>query len=296
MSKFGPQRRSWRWPGGERIAFTIGLAFEAFEYQSQYRTRDTPGKINSLSLSYAEYGARVGGWRLLDLLDEYGIRSHVSANGLAAERYPEVLAAAVQAGHEMVGHGWANDRLLTAMNIDEEREDIERTTGAILAATGTSPLGWASPGASPSSNTLELLCEAGYQWSGDDASDDIPFMREVQGRSLAILPQTNAQHNDMQIFLGPRNAPSIIWESFKESFDLLYHEGAQGMPGWTEIILHCHIGGRPVLNGTIRKCLEYVRNHDEVWCTTRNEIAKWTMMDRHANAQASAQSSHLKVS
>jgi peptidoglycan/xylan/chitin deacetylase (PgdA/CDA1 family) len=135
-------------------------------------------------------------------------------------------------------------------------------------------MGWASPGASPTSNTFALLCEAGYAWCGDDASDDVPFLQEVGNRSLVILPQTNAQHNDMQIFLGPKNAPSIIWEGFKQSFDLLYREGGAGHPGWTEIILHCHIGGRPILNDTIRQCLDYVKSHDGVWCTTRNEIAK----------------------
>jgi allantoinase len=80
----------------------------------------------------------------------------------------------------------------------------------------------------------------------------------------------------MQIFLGPRNVPSIIWEEFKDSFDQLYLEGTQGTPGWTEIILHCHIGGRPILSPTTKKCLDYVKAHDDVWSTTRNEIAKWT--------------------
>jgi peptidoglycan/xylan/chitin deacetylase (PgdA/CDA1 family) len=284
VSKFDSYRRSWRWPNNERIAFSIGLAFEAFEFQSQYRTRDTPGKVNPLSLSYAEYGARIGGWRLLDLLDGYGIKSHISTNGLAAERHPDFLAMAVKEGHEIVGHGWANDRLFAAMSIEAERDDIKRTTEAIVAATGTAPMGWASPGASPSANTLDILCETGYRWSGDDASDDIPFVQQVKGRPLVILPQTNAQHNDVQIFLGPRNAPSIIWEGFKESFDQLYREGKEGRPGWTEIILHCHIGGRPVLSGTIKKCLDYVRQHEQVWCTTRNEIATWTLNQNGSGA------------
>jgi peptidoglycan/xylan/chitin deacetylase (PgdA/CDA1 family) len=275
VGKFASHRGPWRWPGNERIAFSIGLAFEAFEYQSQYRTRDTPGKVNPLSLSYAEYGVKTGGWRLLEMLDDYGIKSHISTNGLAAERYPEFLAVAAREGHAMVGHGWANDRLYTAMSLEEERDDIDRTTAAIAAAAGSPPKGWASPGATPSANTLKLLSEAGYQWSGDDASDDVPFVKEVDGRPLVILPQTNAQHNDVQIFLGPRNAPSIIWEGFKESFDTLYREGEEGAPGWTEIILHCHVAGRPVLNGTIRKCLDYVKSHDRVWCATRDEIATW---------------------
>jgi len=30
--------REWRWPNGERIAMSVGLAFEAFEHQSQFTT------------------------------------------------------------------------------------------------------------------------------------------------------------------------------------------------------------------------------------------------------------------
>jgi peptidoglycan/xylan/chitin deacetylase (PgdA/CDA1 family) len=283
MSMLRLNRRPWRWPNNQRIAFSIGLAFEAFEYQSQYRTRDTPGKVNPLSLSYAEYGAKTGGWRLLDLLQEYGIRSHISTNGAAAERHPEFLATAVGEGHEIVGHGWVNDRVFSSDNPAAELEDIRRTTQAIVQATGVRPMGWASPGASPTSNTFSLLCDENYAWCGDDASDDVPFVQEVGNRSLVVLPQTNAQHNDMQIFLGPRNAPSIIWEGFKDSFDLLYREGGEGVPGWTEIILHCHIGGRPILNTTIRKCLDYVKQHEHVWCTTRNEIAKWALANKQAS-------------
>ncbi|MBR0873210.1 polysaccharide deacetylase family protein [Bradyrhizobium tropiciagri] len=277
MSKFRARKRTWRWPGNERVAFTIGLAFEAFEFQSQYRTRDTPGVVNPLSLSYAEYGVKVGGWRLLELLDGYGIKAHMSTNGLAAERYPDFLSTAVGEGHEISGHGWVNDRIYTADDIEIERRDIKRTTEAIAAATGTRPMGWTSSGATPSSNTLGLLAEAGYQWSGDDASDDLPFVRDVDGRSLVMLPHTHTHQNDVQIFLGPRNGPGIIWEGFKESFDRLYQEGIDGHPGWTEIILHCQIGGRPVLTGTIRKCLDYLTGHDGVWCTTRNQIANWTL-------------------
>jgi allantoinase len=277
VSKFGARRRAWRWPGHERIAFTIGLAFEAFEFQSQYRTRDTPGKLNPLSLSYADYGAKVGAWRLLDLLEGYGLKSHMSTNGLAAERHPEFLALAVKEGHEISGHGWVNDRIYTADDIETERRDIVRTTDAIAAATGQHPRGWTSSGATPSVNTLGLLAEAGYQWSGDDASDDIPFVKDVGGHAMVMLPHTHTHQNDVQIFLGPRNGPGIIWEGFKESFDQLYREGTEGMPGWTEIILHCQIGGRPVLTGTIRKCLDYIRSHDGVWCTTRGAIADWTL-------------------
>jgi peptidoglycan/xylan/chitin deacetylase (PgdA/CDA1 family) len=277
MTKFSARRRSWRWPQNQKIAVSIGLAFEAVELQSQYKVRDTPGKPNQLSLSYAEYGANVGGWRLLDLLDSYGLKCHISTNGLAAERHPEFLSTAVEEGHEIVGHGWVNDRTFTSEDIDAERADISKTTEAIVAATGKQPLGWASPGASPTANTLRLLSEQNYAWCGDDASDDVPFVRQVPGgRSIVVLPQTNAQHNDVQIYLAPRNAPSIIWEGFRDSFDQLYSEGKDGNPGWTEILIHCHIGGRPILIPTLKRCFDHIKRHEGVWCATRSEIARWS--------------------
>ena len=104
--------RSWEWPGKAKIAISINLAFEAFVRRSQISLQKTPGEIDHFSLSYAEYGVRSGIWRLLDVLDEFGLKGSMSTNGLAAERHPEIIHACAEAGHEVVGHGWANDELV----------------------------------------------------------------------------------------------------------------------------------------------------------------------------------------
>lgn len=38
-----------------------------------------------------EYGQKVGLWRLLDILDHYNIKMTAVVNGLAAERYPQMI-------------------------------------------------------------------------------------------------------------------------------------------------------------------------------------------------------------
>jgi len=43
--------RPWAWPGNANIAMSIGLAFEAFQYHSQYSYAAGKGKVDLFSLS-----------------------------------------------------------------------------------------------------------------------------------------------------------------------------------------------------------------------------------------------------
>jgi peptidoglycan/xylan/chitin deacetylase (PgdA/CDA1 family) len=269
--------RSWRWPGGEKIAISVGLAFEAFENESQFKTNVPFGKKNHFSLSFGDYGWKAGIWRLMETLDGLGVKGNCSTSGLAAEQHPEVLAALVEAGHEVNGHGWVNDVLAGDDNPDVELAEIRRCTKAIVDACGVAPVGWTSPGSTGSKNTLSFLRGEGYLWNGDDASDDLPFVRETDHGPMVMMPRTNTLHNDLTMWLAPRNPPSIIWEGFKDSFDQLYSEGQKGRPGWTEITLHAHIAGRPTLQRVIRQCLDYARQHDGVWFARRRDLAEWTL-------------------
>jgi peptidoglycan/xylan/chitin deacetylase (PgdA/CDA1 family) len=269
--------RKWRWPHGEKIALSVALAFESFENHSQYKTDVPSGKKNHFSLSFGDYGWKSGAWRLMDTLDLYGVKANVSVNGKAAEDHPEVIRAFAEAGHEINGHGWVNDILAGDDNPDAELAEIKRCTSVITQVAGTAPVGWTSPGSTGSRNTLSMLKAEGYIWNGDDASDDLPFIREADGGPMVIMPRTNTFHNDLSIWLAPRNPPEIIWEGFKNTFDQLYAEGEAGSPKWTEITLHAHIAGRPTLQPIIRKCIEYAKQHDGVFFARRCDLARWAL-------------------
>ena len=47
-----------------------------------------PGTVDLQARSWAEYGAKVGAWRLLDLLDQQGVRAVFYTSGVVAEQYP----------------------------------------------------------------------------------------------------------------------------------------------------------------------------------------------------------------
>jgi len=264
-----------RWPSDARIAMSIVVAFEAFSFVSHYRARPgPPGEPDQASLSYAEYGPKRGVWRLLELLDGAGLKASFHASGQAAKRWPLTLAEVHRRGHEIVGHGWTNDNLSQAFSEEKEHKDIHDTIAAITAAIGEKPVGWSSPGSQGSPSKFRVLIEeSDVRWIGDDASDDVPFIRKVEGKSIVMMPRNNFPANDLQLWLTPHNPPSVYFESFKDAFDVLYEEGTAGSPKWIEMAIHCHIGARPGLIKSIRRVIDYAKQHEKVWFARRRDIA-----------------------
>jgi peptidoglycan/xylan/chitin deacetylase (PgdA/CDA1 family) len=244
---------------------------------AQYSHSAEKGKADLFSLSYADYGWKSGVWRLLDLLDEVGLKASMSTNGLAAERHPDAVRTAAEAGHEIVGHGWVNDILMQDDDPEEEVAEIRRCTHALTEAAGVRPVGWTSPGSRGSKNTLAFLRAADYLWNGDDASDDLPFVRDTAHGPMVVMPRVNIPQNDLIMWMRPNNPPSILLDGFKETFDQLYAEGQAGCPKWIEMTLHCHMAGRPTLVPTIRQCIAYAQRHEGVWYARKRDIAEWAL-------------------
>jgi peptidoglycan/xylan/chitin deacetylase (PgdA/CDA1 family) len=276
--------RQWEWPNGCKIAMSVNLALEAFRFKSQYTQEGRPGRVDHFSLSYAEYGAKAGIWRVLDFLDEVGLKGSMSTNGKAAQLYPEACRAVADAGHELVGHGWENDVLTDEDNPDAERDEIRRVTKAITDASGARPVGWTSPGSAGSANTLNFLAAEGYFWNGDEGNDDLPYVKTTANGPMVLLPRVNMPHNDLSIWIQGKNPPGVIWDQFKDTFDELYSEGKRGSPKWIEIVLHAHMAGRPTLIPTLRRCIAYAKQHQDVWFAKKRELAEWTLQRHKTNA------------
>jgi peptidoglycan/xylan/chitin deacetylase (PgdA/CDA1 family) len=275
--------RQWAWPDGKKVAFTIGVPFEAFENQSQFNFVATPGKRDALSLSYADYGWKSGIWRLLHLLDKHGAKASMATNGRAAELHPDIVRLCADEGHEIMGHGWVNDVYVKDAGEEIEREEIRRCTRVLTEATGgIAPVGWTSPGSSGSEHTIRLLKEGGYIWNGDDLSDDLPFIVSTDGGPFVMMPRQSIATNDITHWVFSRNSPNVMWEGFKDTFDAIYAEAQDGWPRWIDITLHAHMAGRPTLIPVIEKMLSYAAAHEGVYFTRKRDIAEWTLARERA--------------
>ncbi|HXG49857.1 MAG TPA: polysaccharide deacetylase family protein [candidate division Zixibacteria bacterium] len=261
-----------RWPGNAKIAVSFFVAFESFIHHSQYRRGgDRP---DYASLAYGEYGGKAGIWRILETLGRHGVKGTIDTNGLAAEKYPDAARELARGGHELVGHGWANDIYLTSLEPAEEREVIHRTLETIAAVTGCRPVGWVSPGHRINEHTFDHLVEAGIHWTGDLPGPDVPEHRLIRGKPLVVMPRLDYA-NDHSMIFQPKNPPRYYFESFKTAFDRLYAEGETGSPKLIDALVHAHIGGRPHIIGVFEECIAYAKSFSDVWFCTKGEIARW---------------------
>src|SRR3990172_12604054 len=120
-------------PNDAKIAVSFFVAFEAFIKYSQYRQGGD--KPDYASLAYGEYGGKVGIWRIMDVLNKHGVKGTIDTNGLAAQKFPDAGRELPKGGHEIVGHGWANDTPLESLNSEKEKKIIKDTFHSLCSFT-----------------------------------------------------------------------------------------------------------------------------------------------------------------
>jgi peptidoglycan/xylan/chitin deacetylase (PgdA/CDA1 family) len=272
-----------QWPGGARIAVQIALNYEAGgehnilygDAHSEGVLIDSPlgpvhGKRNAYSESTFEYGARVGTWRLLRIMRERGVKCSFLAVVKAIELNPDIAVAAVEDGHEMVGHGY---RWIDYADVPEdvERDYIARSIASIETITGQRPVGWMS--GRPSMNTRKLLAEAGLLYDRDSLGDELPYWVDVNGKPHLCVPYSY-ETNDLRCSYPADFVTSEDYFTYmKDAFDMLYEEGATH-PTILCLALHDRLLGRPARAVGFARLLDYMLKHDKVWIARGDEIAR----------------------
>jgi peptidoglycan/xylan/chitin deacetylase (PgdA/CDA1 family) len=265
-----------QWPEGKLIACTFRVAYEAFRKSGRFK-RSPKIDVNATSLSHANYGGAVGIWRLMDMFDHHQIPATIGANGLAVEKWPETIKAMHAAGHEIASHGMTNDHDMAELSPDEQCQEVRDCTRVIEACIGERPVGWVGPGNLHTAETLGILADEGYRWFGDAFDDDVPYVAEVNGKRIAVIPKLNYA-NDWRAWSGGLGNATTYFEGFKTSFDFIYQEALRGRPGAMDVIVHAELGGRPNIACALEQMIRHVKQHqNEVWIPRRREMADYLL-------------------
>jgi OHCU decarboxylase len=286
---YGAEPPNPRWPGQARIAvqFVINYeeggencilhgdaASEAF-LSEIVGAQPWPGERHMNMESIYEYGARAGFWRLRRLFTSRAMPVTVFGVASAMARNPDVAAAMQDAGWEIASHGlkWIDYR---SFSQDAEAAEIAEAVRIQTALTGNRPLGMYQ--GRTSENTLRLtMNEGGFLYSADSYADELPYWVDGASGPFLVVPYT-LDANDMR-FATPQgfNAGDQFFTYLKDSFDMLYAEGEHA-PKMMSVGLHCRLVGRPGRAAALARFLDYVQNHERVWCATRLDIARhWVM-------------------
>ena len=271
-------RKPIQWPGGARIALSVVTHLQHFPLDMPAKPFKAPG---ALSMPYPDfryftnrdYGNRIGVFRVLRLLAEKGLRTSFAINGIIATRYPAVIRAVVDGGHEVVAHGLDMGKVHHS-GLEPEAEDaiIAEALRLLRATSGQKVEGWLSPGRAQGFNTPELLVKNGVTWSLDWANDDLPYEMRTKEGPLLAMPQ--AYETDDQVVANEYFHSEPDWvQQVKDRFDVLYRESAEYGGRVMSLPLHSWVSGMPYRVEYLREVLDYILSHDGVWCAPVGEIA-----------------------
>jgi allantoinase len=229
-----------------------------------------------LNYSWREYGNRVGAWRCLDLFDELALPAAALVNTALYDHCPELVAACVARGDELVGHGHSNA---------ERQGGWTRPPSARCCSTARRMRSAQRPGAAglavavdlESPLTPDLLAETGYTLhaelvprrpAGADAHAQrrstlwaVPYPQELNDIPMIVARQMDA-----------KDFAQMIIDQFDE---MLEQTQARTQPLVMGIALHPYLVGQPYRLRHLRRALAHIaaeRDRGGVWVGTPGAI------------------------
>ena len=273
------RRPRYRWPGGAGLAVYLGFNIEHFAFGEGLGANIGPAspQPDVLNYSWREYGNRVGAWRCLDLFDSLGMPAAALINTALYDHCPELVAACVARGDELVGHGHTNAERQASFDEAGERSLLLHCRQQMEQHSGVQPQGWLSPWISESLHTPDLLAETGYRYTLNWCHDDQPLpMRTRSGQTLWSVPYPQ-ELNDIPMVIARqmdgKDFAQLIKDQLAEMLDQTRDPTSPALV--MGIALHPYIVGQPYRLRHLRHALQAVaaaRDAGHVWVATPGAI------------------------
>ncbi len=117
--------------------------------------------------------------KILNLFSDYNVRATFFILGWVAERYPEIVVAIKEQGHEIASHGYAH-QIVYEQSREAFYQDVRRSIEILERITGEKVLGYRAPSYSITRKSLwawEKLVDLGIQYD----SSVFPIKHDLYG-------------------------------------------------------------------------------------------------------------------
>jgi len=233
-----------------------------------------PRHVRRASLmSHQRYGPRVGVPRILELLERQQVRATFFVPGATAERYPETVAAILEAGHEIGHHGYLHESLVDA-DESTERQYLELGLEALERMSGTRPVGYRAPWWEATDRTRELLAEYGFRYDTSYFDADAPYWVDTANGQILEIPVVWALDDWERYAFWPDvtgdgriDRPSAVAEAWLEEV-----QGLAAVGGTAVLTMHPFISGRPPRAAALERLIEHVRGETDVLVVSLGEV------------------------
>jgi Polysaccharide deacetylase len=264
------------WPHGRPIALSVSVMLEGWTDDAApgIGPMGNPlraGVYDTQAKSWADYGTKVGAFRLLEVLADTNTNAVFYVSGIVAERHPGLMRDIVEQGHAVAAHAWSQHIIPAYQTREEEAADLKRCIAAIETSCGVRARGWISPRATPSLNTPELLAAEGVTWFADAFDADLPYRVETRKGPIVAIPFTT-EVNDFPLSIRYGNEPDMFVRVLRSMLE-----------GWGDIrspaacldmTAHAHVFGRPAGAMAFKAAIKLAQQSPLVWMTQHAQLAE----------------------
>jgi peptidoglycan/xylan/chitin deacetylase (PgdA/CDA1 family) len=271
------------WPEGMTAAACLTFDMDA---EAPILTEDISAISRMTPMSHQSYGPLVGVPRILQLLARHEIRATFFIPGYSAQRYPDVVRAVADAGHEIAHHSYFHENTI-GMDAKTEAAMLDLGLRALHEVAGVRPEGYRAPMWELTYNTPRLLAERGFLWDSSLMDSDHPYVLAV-GSATDRTADTPATLVEIPVSWGLDD-----WEQYAYLPGLtgpgVIESPAKALEMWTleleamhrlgaAFVLCCHpfLSGRPSRAEALERLIERMKSRSGLWITTVGEVARHT--------------------
>jgi peptidoglycan/xylan/chitin deacetylase (PgdA/CDA1 family) len=242
-------------------------------------TADISSARRMSPMSHQSYGPLVGVPRILDLLARNEIRATFFVPGFSAHRYPDVVRAIAEAGHEIAHHSYFHENTV-GMDERTEADMIDLGLKALWDVAGVRPRGYRAPMWEMNYHTPRLLAERGFLYDSSLMDSDHPYVLAVDERpgaaTLVEVPVWWGLDDwEQYAFLpdligsGVIESPAKALEMWTLELEAMHRLGAA-------YVLCCHpfMSGRPARAQALDRLIQRMKALPGMWITTVGDVAE----------------------
>ena len=266
------------WPGGHTAAACLTFDMDA---EAAILTADISSITRMTPMSHQAYGPLVGVPRILALLARHNLKATFFVPGYSAHRYPGVVRAIAEAGHEIAHHSYFHEDT-TGMDAKTEGDMLDLGLRALRDVAGVRPEGYRAPMWELNYHTPRLLAERGFRYDSSLMDSDHPYLLAVEARpgvaTLAEVPVSWGLDDWEQYAYLPGLTGSGLIESPAKALEMWTLELEAMHRLGAAFVLTCHpfLSGRPSRAEALDRLIGRMKELPGLWITTLAEVARHT--------------------
>ena len=268
------------WPNGAKSAFSLGFDLDGDTIWHNKAKKLPNGSHYIKGPSIGQYGTKKGALRILEILEEFGLKSTWFIPALIVQQHRGLVETILSKGHELGHHGYDHTGEYGS-TFEEQKARFEQCQQIFLQYTGQKAAGIRPTGFLLPETERWAASEGGFTYFSAGISGEACEYYRVEGAPTKAvnIPCRDEQMDDYvqtvlhsypQVLAGmPRIAPyENAYSNWVREVEGIVKYGNSGSTAF-----HPQISGSPGRAVIFRRFCEYLASNPDVWCTSCLEIA-----------------------